>query len=455
MADDPDRRSVLRSGVALCVGAVGGCLGIGDGDDGSDDAVAESDSDNGSTPPENETDPGGGENETDGSESGDGQSAGEDDSDSEDEQSGEDGSGQEGDGEEEPETVERWPMLQYDAQNTGAVPAPEIREPKRDWVFEMDPIIEDYPVINGRRLFVPDDQGTVHAINKDGEEIWTTTVTDDIIRGALALWDDLLLVPHTGAISALDTVTGTVEWEENVPRHPGDLTVADDEVVFGNGRGDQIRAHDPRTGELLWTFDDHNKDFRVAPAIDGDYAYYPDAHREIFKIDMETGEKFTAHRPQTYALESPVTVSDDWLFAGGPRGVWAYSPTESHLFQEEWHVTTSGPVETPLAVSDGLLFTMTDGDGVVTLYAINVEEGTIEWETLVDGGGRTVPIVAGDLVYYSDEGRYYRAAEKYTGERSWRFEAAGFGIDWSLATDERVFFVGTDGIIEAVSGISH
>jgi len=110
MSDFRDRRSVLRAGAALCSLTVAGCLGIG-GSDGSNDGDGPGDdSDADGAEPD---DTGGNESGTDGGNDTDGEDPGGDDTDW--------------------ETIEAWPQLQYDAQNTGYVHAEAPTDVEQLW----------------------------------------------------------------------------------------------------------------------------------------------------------------------------------------------------------------------------------------------------------------------------------------------------------------------------------
>ena len=95
----------------------------------------------------------------------------------------------------------------------------------------------------------------------------------------------------------------------------------------------------------------------------------------------------------------------------------------------EWKAGGLGSGYSSVAVSGGRVFTMGKFGGETKLLALRTQDGSIEWQTRVGGGGgpNCTPTVDGDLVFGLSHGGDLLCANAATGEEVWR---TNFGRDF-------------------------
>jgi|GEM_PF-2853085 len=466
MVDDPDRRSVLRSGVALCAVAVGGCLGLDDGDspDDTDGAPTES-TDTGSTPPVNESDDASdtGGNESDGDGSGESEDSGDDDSDADEPDGEEDPDGEEP--EAEPDPVESWQQFQYDAQNTGSVPAPEVTEPTTAWSFQADTRIQSAPLVHRDQVFIADRSGTAYKLDMDGTEVWRTSIGGSPVRASGVVTDDRFVVPHEQGVVGLRLLDGTVEWRiETNPEEglttagqPTHLTMADGTFVFGN-HNEKLHAYDVATGEKQWTHraDRNSNRFTRTPAIADGSVYISDSGQEIMRLDLQTGEKTRIHEPRGYYIWSPLLYADGTIVAGTSvgresDGIRAFEVTEAGYAVEQWHFDYELEISMGMAVRDDNLIAVPiptwqeDGE----ILSIDLETGDLNWRLSPRDPWGSRPIASGDSIYYGDVTGYFRAVG-LDGTLRWEMEAPEQTYPFGAVANDGVIFVSNEGLVQYV-----
>ncbi len=85
------------------------------------------------------------------------------------------------------------------------------------WRFQGDGWFVGPPRINGETLYAATMRGTVYALDRNGNEIWSYTVEDEEFRASPLLIDDVVVVAsRDGLVLGLDADTGAQRWESIV-----------------------------------------------------------------------------------------------------------------------------------------------------------------------------------------------------------------------------------------------
>jgi outer membrane protein assembly factor BamB len=405
MTEGRDRRSVLRAGVALCSVGLAGCVNGGD-DSESSNGANESGPDDPEPP--------------------------------------------------EPEPVTTWPMQQYDAANTAAVPNAEAPtyDVEEQWRIELEEQIRSSPVVADDLLYVRDAGGTVHAINADGSGRWTASVPEGDLRTTPAVYEDLLLVPHDSGIIAFDRTDGTQEWEYTSEQGTTDLTVAGDAVFFADTRS-FLFALDAGTGEQRWrgSINPNRGSYSHNPAVEDGTVYVPTTansqseSQEITTYDADSGDDGTLFRTEAYSFAAGVTVANGGIFAPTTDGIRAYDQDGTPL----WHFPTEKPLEGGLAVAGEMVYAISTADFSGTLYAIDAKDGSEQWSTEAETAPDHGPIVVGDYLVYADGHRNILCYDRLTGDTYWTLDTPFTWFEWGAFVDGQFYFADLDGRILAYS----
>ena len=437
MSNRRDRRSVLRAGLACCSLGLAGCLDLV-GEGGEDGNEAGGGSSDGTEPP-NRTAP---------------------------DPNGTDGNGTDTDGnstdpdddeppEPDPEPVTSWPMQQYDAQNTGAVPAPSPAEVELDWQYETDSGIRSSPVVADDVVYIGDKGGAVYAIGTDRETHWKKSVSGDKIDATPAIYDDLVIVPFQTHLQAYDRVDGTEQWQYPSEYGVGELTVADGAVFFGDTTS-RVHAVDASTGDERWTMPSgvYGSSYTDPPAVlDGEVVIprsrgAENESREISAIGIEDGRRRPLVRTTEYDFQTGISVSNGRLYIGASDGVYSFDSSGT----EKARFSTERPIESGLAVANETVLAMSTKENTGTLYGLDRSLENDQWSVQTNNSVNTGPIVCGSYVLWGHYGpeidSTLKAVDLGSGETAWSMtldEISGFH-QWA-ASGHRLFAAGSRGFV--------
>jgi len=200
---------------------------------------------------------------------------------------------------------------------------------------------------------------------------------------------------EAGIFYAVDSETGRELWRYeaggpifHAPVVHGEL------VVFGSWDG-RLRAVNKSSGDLIWKFEAGHVDWEVhdifingTPTVLNGIAYFSSEDFNVYAVELETGREIWRHSLGDEPQARHIPIVDRTAYIGA----W-----DGHL------------------------------------YAINIDTGDRVWRSATDDSGRAslanqvpfvtvVPIVADDMVYFSDWAGNLFAVERQTGQQVWRFD---------------------------------
>jgi outer membrane protein assembly factor BamB len=153
------------------------------------------------------------------------------------------------------------------------------------------------PTLDGDLVYTVGPMGDLHAINtKTQKPVWQKNIWKDfggdaelprwaIVQNPLIYGDALIVAPQTSkaGVVAYDKVTGAVKWQSpalsGIPGYvtPSIVKIAGDDhlvMITGaagrgrNARGGSVNGLDPRSGKVLWTYDNWQCIIPVPQALD-------------------------------------------------------------------------------------------------------------------------------------------------------------------------------------------
>jgi outer membrane protein assembly factor BamB len=260
--------------------------------------------------------------------------------------------------------------------------------PRILWQTDIESFASDFAVADGK-VFSSDAWANVYCFDAEsGKSLWNASISGYSNNGLpLQVYDGKLYVGTRGSVvNRLDMDTGEVELSYQAPvstsygyKWAPDFFVADGKV-FAEQNG--IAVYDAYTGDLLWNYSSY---FGARPvnastsAPESDYVYIMDGSR----VSLNNGSILWTV-PGSYS-KSPVAAYDKVLF-------WNYSPLEDHedgqtllcidvsSGKEAWSFEVGARMFLPTVSNDLVMFGAEDG----YLYAINFEDGTLNWRTFAD-----------------------------------------------------------------------
>jgi outer membrane protein assembly factor BamB len=294
-------------------------------------------------------------------------------------------------------------------------------------------------------VVVSGDTGEVWAVRPEGEIRWRTDATDTTrgFHGTPAIANGTVYVgAYDGALYAFDLETGERYWRTQLGDaigsspgyHDGRVYIA---VEYYEPSG-AIFALDAVTGEVVWedrriTNHPHStcaidrEAGRLVVGSNDGYLYcwsYPD-HEFLWRY--EAGED----------VKGPIATWDGSAFFGS----WSDEVYRVALADgsEEWATDLGASVMAGPSVepSTGTVYV---GDQHESLYALDAAGGDEQWETDVGGPVVGCPTVTSDHVLVGSYEPKLCAVEKATGDDVWSVPAEGNVTSTPLMTDEAVYF---------------
>lgn len=286
------------------------------------------------------------------------------------------------------------------------------------WTLRVGDLFGD-PVISGKHVFAPTDDGILHAMNLNGPQrmAWsfdagsplrTTPVVDEttVYVGAL-----------DGTVFALNIADGSVHWK---------LKLNDGE---------------PRAQQLF-----------SPPALHDEKLYLGSATSELYCIDIKSGALAWKAATSDWIRSRPLVVGDAVYAAGLDGKVTAFDLQG----KQRWSVAAGHhPIFADLSGSEnGILASSSE----LFLYSLDPATGKQQWKhsllqciyedgrrilaDVVAAGGdyQSPPTVSKGKVFVGGPDRFVRAMDTQSGKEIWRYETSGQVSGAPTVHDGRVFF---------------
>lgn len=296
------------------------------------------------------------------------------------------------------------------------------------------------PTTDGERVYAVFSDGTVVAVNYQGEVVWKNTEIDfHSLHGLGAsplLVGDQLIMPFDGSspenkqlgwkipwdkavLLCLDTATGEVRWKgsRGMSRvgHVTPILTDNGKLVVSAG-GDRVQAHDVNTGERIWSIYSQGEGVTPSPALAEDLIFTSSGFEE----------------PTIRAIRM-----------GGEGDV-----TETHI---AWEQKKGVPALPSLLYVDPYLYSITRDN---ILHCIDASSGDIVWLKRLEGAYSASPVYADGKIYLlSEEGvtlvlrpgdEYSVIARNTIDEKCMASMAVAQG-QFFIRTAENLYCIGTPG----------
>jgi outer membrane protein assembly factor BamB len=265
-------------------------------------------------------------------------------------------------------------------------------------------------------LFVGNENGDLHAIDRDGRIRWKLATGRPIRSQPAVIGRDLYLASDTGFLYKLDPDTGKEQWRAKVdsgsgPRIPGSeektrwdrygsSVVADEKRLYFASRDKSVYAIDIKSGIEAWrvAMDDI---MTATPALHGGNVIVADYAGKVRALSTRDGAV-------RWTYDAKLGIPGDLVVAEGRvlLGSRSYDliAVDADTGKELWkHYYWFSWIESPPVVRDGVVYT--GSSDATAVYAINLADGSLRWKTQVPGYPWQRPAVTDDLVVTGTLGR--------------------------------------------------
>jgi outer membrane protein assembly factor BamB len=253
---------------------------------------------------------------------------------------------------------------------------------ERQWTYkslenpapgEFLPGFKASPLVTDDTVYIGDEMGTFHAINRaDGTKRWTFQAGEvDIVSCATTYKDKVLFGSHDEKLYCLNQSDGSLVWAFKTEGMVNCSPAVIEDFTFVTGCDGKLRTIDIRTGQqihllVLGTY------IIASPAIVGDMLYVGTADGEVYAVDWRKNEirwKFKDEQ-RTFRFHSSAAVTDEYVILG-------CQDKRLHCLDRQtgkivWSFVTRGKVDSsPVVVGDRVFVGSDDGN----LYGVTLREG--------------------------------------------------------------------------------
>jgi outer membrane protein assembly factor BamB len=222
---------------------------------------------------------------------------------------------------------------------------------------------------------------------------------------------------------------------------------------------------DKTSGETLWTFpqnpEENNRgQFYATPAVsDGQQVFFASqlttggffSQRQsiVWALDQETGEELWRFEDASGDyVEGGALGNGLFVIGNGDGNIYALDAEDGSL---EWTFETRHRVwATPLIVSDTVYVGAMDRH----LYALNLSTGEVEWEFQREGAFGSTPAVNESTLYIGAFNDTFYAVDAETGSEQWHFESQDWFWGSPVVYEDTVFTVDVKGRVYALDAAS-
>jgi eukaryotic-like serine/threonine-protein kinase len=239
------------------------------------------------------------------------------------------------------------------------------------------PGYQSSPAVTSKSVFVGDEDGIFHAVNREtGAKRWTFTTDAEIISSPVVFKNRVVFGSYDSSLYCLDQADGSAIWKFTAQdRINGSPALAGD-YTFVTGCDQNMRVIDIKTGEETHSLAVER--FMIAsPSVVGDMLYVGTHEGDFLAIDWKQRQIVWTYRDpkREYPYHSSAAVKDDRIVVGG-------QDKQVHCIHRKtgervWVFPTRGQVNSsPVIVGDRVFIGSNDGN----LYQLKLDDGAVIWK---------------------------------------------------------------------------
>lgn len=313
------------------------------------------------------------------------------------------------------------------SEPVGKPPAREwnARRPKVVWSVDTGaPVWAGLERDADGTLFVGNEQGDVHAIDRGGKVRWKFATGKAIRAQPKAIGAYIYIASDSGYLHKLSRGTGAQAWRARIdsgsePRLPtnqektrwdryGSSAITDGRRLFVASRDKNLYALDINSGRELWRV--AAGDIMTAtPALHGDLVIFAAFDGTVRAVSARDGRL-------RWTYDAKLAVPGDLIVAGDRVLVGSRSydliALDAATGEEQWkRYYWFSWIESPPVVRDGVIYT--GSSDATNVYALNLADGSLRWKSAVPGFSWQRVAVNDELVVAGTAGQ-----GAYPGSRS-------------------------------------
>jgi outer membrane protein assembly factor BamB len=245
-------------------------------------------------------------------------------------------------------------------------------------------------------LYVGNEQGDLHAIGRDGKQLWRFATGRPIRAQPKVIGRHVYLHSDSGLLYRLDRKSGREIWRTRVdvgsePRlatdhektrwdRYGSSVVSDGRRLYLASRDRHLYALDPESGREIWRIPAGDL-MTATPALHGEHVIFAAYDGKVRAVAARDGSPRWSYDAKL-AVAGDLTVAGDRLLLGSRS--YDLIALDAATGREQWkHYYWFSWIESPPVVRDGVVYT--GSSDATHVYAIDLATGSLRWKTPVPG----------------------------------------------------------------------
>ena len=234
------------------------------------------------------------------------------------------------------------------------------------------PGFKSAPTVTADTLYIGDEEGWFHAVDRQsGKKKWTFVTKGEIVGSATQFEDKLVIGSHDNSLYCLNT-KGERVWQFVTENMVNCSPAISGNTTFIAGCDEHLRAIEIPTKKQI--SDIPLGTYLIAsPAVIGDILYVGSYAGEVVAMDWRKKEKVWTYKPsdREFPIHSSAAVNDKYVIVGGQdkqlHCIHRQTGKKAWIFKARGQVNSS-----PVIVGDRVFVGSNDGN----LYGINIDTGT-------------------------------------------------------------------------------
>ncbi len=249
---------------------------------------------------------------------------------------------------------------------------------QENWRFEATSRFVGAPLSTENAIYAPTADGTLYALDLQGNPIWDTP-----FRSAKALWatpvldgDTLYVSSMDHTLYALDTADGSIAWQTTLDGALNSAPLLFDGRLYVGTFAQQVVALETGTGNIIWTFDTDGWVW-ATPQVLGDHIFAGDVSGTFYAINLQDGSLDWSIAPDG-AITSNAAVTQDAVYFSTESGtLYAVSPQDGATIWT-YQVENAQLYGAPLISGQSVLIAPAAKDNTL-LISLDLQTGSRRW----------------------------------------------------------------------------
>lgn len=240
---------------------------------------------------------------------------------------------------------------------------------------EFAPGFKAAPLVTDDTVYIGDEDGILHSIDRKTGELKWKYATDAEIAGGVAVWEDkILLASHDAFLYCLEK-DGTEAWKFETNDRINCSPAIVNGFTFVSGCDQQLRVIDLKNGIETRNVE-MNSQLIASPAVFDDLLYVGSYGGDVTALNWTTGEiawRYRGKRDLPYYASAAVT--EKLVLVGGHDKIMHAIDRETG--RAAWTFSTNARIESSPAVVDERVFF---GSGDKNIYGLSIADGSEVWK---------------------------------------------------------------------------